>query len=128
VATKIFKTLSFPTCYTIKLKIKIMTNEDLNTTITNIKEAWKYPELFENVSKSERWLSGAAGTYLLYKGLTSLFSHPVIALTGAAVGAGLLYRGITGYCPMRDLAEQKKEKDLEDEILVSETFVVSDLA
>jgi len=105
-----------------------MTNEDLNTTINNIKEAWKYPELFENVSKSERWLSGAAGTYLLYKGLTSLFSHPVIALTGAAVCAGLLYRGITGYCPMRDLAEQRKENNLEDEVLVSETYIVNDLA
>ncbi|PWS31058.1 YgaP family membrane protein [Pedobacter paludis] len=104
-----------------------MTNEDLNTTISNVKEAWKYPELFQNVSRSERWLSGAAGTYLLYKGLTSLFSHPVIALTGAAIGAGLLYRGVTGYCPMRDLAEQQKADLAPDEILVSETYVVDEL-
>lgn len=104
-----------------------MTNEDLNTTISNIKEAWKYPELFQNVSRSERWLSGAAGTYLLYKGLTSVFSHPVIALTGAAMGAGLLYRGITGYCPMRDLAEQKKIDLAPDEVLVSETYIVDEL-
>jgi len=104
-----------------------MTNEDLNTTISNVKEAWKYPELFQNVSRSERWLSGAAGTYLLYKGLTSLFSHPVIALTGAAIGAGLLYRGVTGYCPMRDLAEQQKADLTPDEILVSETYVVDEL-
>ncbi len=43
-----------------------MTNDDLNKTINNITEAWKYPELYENVTKSERWLSGAAGTYLLF--------------------------------------------------------------
>ncbi|MFC3561788.1 YgaP family membrane protein [Pedobacter jamesrossensis] len=104
-----------------------MTNEDLNTTINNIKEAWKYPELFQNVSKSERWLSGAAGTYLLYKGLTGIFSHPVIAITGAAVGAGLLYRGITGYCPVRDLSEQNKESIAPDEVIISETYVVDDL-
>ncbi|PWS27212.1 hypothetical protein DHW03_14550 [Pedobacter yonginense] len=104
-----------------------MTNEDLNTTINNVKEAWKYPELFQNVSRSERWLSGAAGTYLLYKGLTSIFSHPVIALTGATIGAGLLYRGITGYCPMRDLAEQQKLDLAPDEVLVSETYIVDEL-
>ena len=104
-----------------------MTNDDLNKTINNITEAWKYPELYENVTKSERWLSGAAGTYLLYKGLTSIFSHPVIALTGAAIGAGLLYRGVTGYCPMRDLAEQQKLDLAPEEVLVSETYIVDEL-
>ncbi|GGI28329.1 MULTISPECIES: YgaP family membrane protein [Pedobacter] len=105
-----------------------MTNEDLNNTIHNVKEAWKYPELYQNVSRSERWLSGAAGTYLLYKGITGLFSHPVIGLTGAAIGAGLLYRGITGYCPVRDLSQQEEEGLIPDEVVVTETYVVDDLA
>ncbi|TCD12719.1 DUF2892 domain-containing protein [Pedobacter frigidisoli] len=104
-----------------------MTNEDLNKTISNVKEAWKYPELFGNVTSSERWLSGAAGTYLLFKGITGIFSHPVIGLTGAAIGAGLLYRGITGYCPLKDLAEQRREALGPDEILVTETYVVDNL-
>jgi len=103
-----------------------MINEDLNTTINNIKEAWKYPELYQNVSRSERWLSGAAGTYLLYKGITGLFSHPVIGLTGAAIGAGLLYRGITGYCPMRDIAEQRSADLAPDEVILTETYVTED--
>lgn len=112
----------------IKLKSTIMTNENLNTALNNVKEAWKYPELFQNTSRSERILSGIVGSYLLFKGLTSIFSHPVIGATGAAVGAGLLYRGLTGYCPMRDLAEQQKELDLEpDEILIKETIISSDL-
>ena len=105
-----------------------MTNEDLNTTINNIKEAWKYPELYNNVSSSERWLSGAAGTYLIYKGISGLFSHPILSLTGAAIGASLLYRGVTGYCPMRDIAEQKKESIAPDEIVVTETYITDDLA
>jgi len=104
-----------------------MTNEDLSATINNIKEAWKYPELYENVTKSERWLSGAAGTYLLYKGLTGLFSHPIIGLTGVALGASLLYRGVTGYCPMRDFSAQKQEAIVPDEVFVTETYVVDDL-
>ena len=105
-----------------------MTNQDLNTTLNNIKEAWKYPELYENVSKSERWLSGAVGTYLLYKGLTGLFSHPFIAITGATVGAGLLYRGITGYCPVKDVSNQQQEDLTIDEIIINETYVADDLA
>jgi len=104
-----------------------MENENLNRAIDNVKEAWKYPELFQNISRSERWLSGAAGTYLLFKGLTNVFSHPVIALTGAAVGAGLLYRGLTGYCPLKDLQEQREEL-APDEIIVRETYLADDLA
>ncbi|MET0572117.1 MAG: DUF2892 domain-containing protein [Pedobacter agri] len=104
-----------------------MINEELNKTLDNVKEAWKYPELFENVSSSERWLSGAAGGYLLLKGITSIFSHPVIGLTSAAIGAGLLYRGITGYCPLKDLAEQRSLAELPDEVVVTETYVVDKL-
>lgn len=104
-----------------------MTNENLNTTLNNVKEAWKYPELFQNISTSERWLSGAAGTYLLFKGITSIFSHPVIGLTGATIGAGLLYRGLTGYCPVKELKEQRAELE-PNEIIVKEAYVVDDLA
>jgi len=104
-----------------------MENDNLNTALNNVKEAWKYPELFENISRSERWLSGAAGTYLLFKGITSIFSHPVIGLTGAAIGAGLLYRGITGYCPVKDLQELKEDLAPE-EVLIRETYVTEDLS
>jgi len=104
-----------------------MTKEDLNITINNIQEAWKYPELFENVSTSERWLSVVLGTYLLYKGLTSAFSHPMLGLTGTAVATGLLYRGITGYCPIKDLVGQQKEDIIPDEVVVTETYVGDEL-
>ncbi|RYD79206.1 MAG: DUF2892 domain-containing protein, partial [Sphingobacteriales bacterium] len=48
--------------------------------------------------------------------------------TGAAIGASLLYRGVTGYCPMRDIAEQKRESIAPDEVIITETYVTDDLA
>lgn len=103
-----------------------MNNEEINTAISNIKEALKYPELFENVTTSERWLSGITGSFLLFKGLTSLFSHPVIGITIATIGSGLLYRGVTGYCPLKDVIAQQ-ENNIPDEIVVTETYFVDDL-
>ncbi|MCX2576294.1 YgaP family membrane protein [Pedobacter sandarakinus] len=103
-----------------------MTNDNFNIAITNVKEAWKYPELFENVSRSERVLSGAVGGYLLFKGITSLFSHPVMGLTGAAIGAGLLYRGLTGYCPVKDIAAQEKLES--EELIITDSNLLEDLA
>lgn len=103
-----------------------MNNEDLNSTINNIQQAWKYPDLFENISPSERILSSTVGTYLIFKGITGIFSHPVIALTGATIGAGLLYRGLTGFCPLKDLAENDKQKLVPDEVTVTETYLMDD--
>ncbi|WP_443945631.1 DUF2892 domain-containing protein [Pedobacter sp. AW1-32] len=104
-----------------------MAAQKIDIVLKNVKDALKYPELFQNVSASERWLSGATGSYLLIKGLTGLFRHPVIGLTGAAIGAGLLFRGITGYCPVKDFVEQEEEI-IPDEIIVKETYVVDDLS
>jgi uncharacterized membrane protein len=99
-----------------------MTNNELNTAIDNIKKAVKYPELFENISTSERVLSGFAGTYLMLKGISKIFKHPVLGLTGTALGTGLLYRALTGYCPIKDLKHQPKIEN----IVVTETYVVEE--
>jgi uncharacterized membrane protein len=104
-----------------------MTNENLNTVIKNATEALKYPELYQNVSASERWLSGATGIFLLFKGIKNIFSHPVLGLTSAVAGAGLLYRGLTGYCPLKDYEEQAVA-NIPDEVIITETYVVDDLA
>ncbi len=108
-------------------KLMIMTEKELNTTVSNIKEALKYPELFQNISGSERLLSGAAGSYLFVKGISKVFSHPVIGLSVAVAGAGLFYRALTGYCPVKDLAEQKAAS-VSEGITVTETFIVDELA
>ncbi|RZK80947.1 MAG: DUF2892 domain-containing protein [Pedobacter sp.] len=53
-----------------------------------------------NIDQGERALSLVAGTYLFYKGITNIVSHPLLGLQGAAAGGLLLYRGATGVCPI----------------------------
>lgn len=101
-----------------------MTNQDLNNTIDKIKDAWKNPELYENISESERILSGVVGSYLLFKGLTSIFRHPIMGILGATAGVGLLYRGYTGYCPSVDLIAQSETENTPEEIMMSESYRV----
>lgn len=108
-------------------KMYIMTNEEINNTIEKIKDAWKHPELYENISESERVLSGLVGSYLLFKGLTNIFRHPIMGAIGAAAGVGLLYRGYTGYCPSVELIAQSEVEKLADEVFVTEAYIDSGL-
>ncbi len=71
-----------------------------------------------NVDKSERILSIATGTFILWRGLTNIFSHPVIGLGELAIGGTLLHRGVTGYCPVK--AMTKEEDPIPDTILITE--------
>lgn len=84
-----------------------------NEIVDTIKDTFKGPILQENpnanVAKSERILSLATGAFILFQGLTNIFSHPVIALGEVAVGGTLLQRGITGYCPVKAMIEGKQD-------------------
>ena len=62
-----------------------------------------------NVSRSERYLSLGTGAFIALKGITNIFSHPLIALTELGIGSLLLYRGTTGYCPMKEMLEDKPD-------------------
>ncbi|MBC7418941.1 MAG: DUF2892 domain-containing protein [Pedobacter sp.] len=104
-----------------------MTNAELNNTVEKIKDAWKHPELYENISDSERILSGVVGSYLMFKGLTNMFRHPIMGMIGAAAGVGLLYRGYTGYCPSVELIAQSETEKVADEVFVTETYVDNSL-
>ena len=53
-----------------------------------------------NVSNFERGLSIAIGAWMLYRGLKKLPRSPISNLIKASSGAGILYRGITGFCPV----------------------------
>lgn len=77
----------------------------------------------ENIDQGERALSVVAGSYLLYKGLKNMISHPFLGLQGAAAGGYLIYRGATGVCPIY----QKLGKDTTDPqaINITEDFVVA---
>ena len=58
-----------------------------------------------NVEKSERLVSLGAGAFIALKGLTNVFSHPLLAIAELGVGGYLLYRGETGYCPVKEKLE-----------------------
>jgi hypothetical protein len=92
--------------------------------IQDIKETLEETLLSEdtntNISKTERILSIAGGTYILLKGLRNIFSSPIIATGELIVGFGLLQRGVSGYC---SIAEKYNEELIGPEpvLVVTET-------
>ncbi len=102
--------------------------ENMNTTfakdiIGSLKEIDLKPTGQPNIDTSERTLSILAGSYLLYKSLKNIVSHPFLGIQGAAAGGLLLYRGATGVCPIY----QKLDIDTTDPqaITISETITVN---
>ncbi|HKG07966.1 MAG TPA: YgaP-like transmembrane domain, partial [Pedobacter sp.] len=54
----------------------------------------------ENIDQGERIISVLAGSWLLYKSLKNVGTHPLLGLQGAAAAGLMLYRGATGICPV----------------------------
>lgn len=88
----------------------------------SLKGSFLEPKDIENVNTTERLLSIAAGTFVFYKGIKQLFSHPLIGLQEVAVGGVLLYRGATGFCPVYDRIG-KDTTDLQA-LRITERFIV----
>lgn len=61
------------------------------------------PGLRVNVSKTERVLMIAAGSYLLYRALKKKDKKNVM---GGLTGGTMLMRGVTGYCPAYDVIDR----------------------
>ena len=77
----------------------------------------------ENIDQGERIVSLLAGSWLVYKSLKNLGRHPLVGLHGAAAGGLLLYRGVTGVCPIY----KQLNKDTTDPqaITITENIVVN---
>jgi len=60
-----------------------------------------------NVGKSERIVSIGSGAFIALKGISNVFSHPYLAMTELGLGGVLLYRGLTGYCPIKEKMERE---------------------
>lgn len=95
-----------------------------NSIINNLTDTLNSSILQENananVGKSERIVSVGAGAFIALKGITNVFSHPLIALTELGLGGALLYRGITGYCPVKEKMDEQ-----ENSYITSPTVPVS---
>jgi len=76
-----------------------------------------------NVSNFERGLSIAIGAWMLYRGLKKLPKSPIKNLIKATSGVGLLYRGITGVCPVYEHFDVDGNKTTS--VNIRNTFIVN---
>lgn len=72
-----------------------------------------------NVSKSERILSLGAGSFIFFRGITNLFSSPLLAVGEIAIGAFLVQRGVSGQCKLKPLIDNSGEYETETVAVVS---------
>lgn len=63
-----------------------------------------------NISTSERIISVATGGFIMWKGMKDIFSKPSNSIWEVALGGALLYRGVTGYCKIKDKLLPRKEE------------------
>lgn len=71
-----------------------------NTLISNRLTTFTQPSGSKNIDEGERIVSLIGGTWLVWKSLKKIGRHPLLGLQGAAAGGLMLYRGVTGYCPV----------------------------
>ncbi|WP_207533884.1 YgaP family membrane protein [Desertivirga arenae] len=92
-----------------------------NSMITKVSETLNKNVLQQNpeanVEKSERLVSLGAGAFLALKGLTNVFSHPWLAIAELGIGGSLLYRGVTGYCAVKE----KLENEIDNSVRVPQS-------
>ncbi|SEN38388.1 Protein of unknown function [bacterium A37T11] len=74
----------------------------------SIKDRFEDDHSYRNIGLSERIISVASGAFILYTGITGVFKRrPVRSITEVLAGAGLIYRGATGYCPLKEAIDGK---------------------
>lgn len=78
-----------------------------------------------NVSKTGRIVSAAAGTSLMYIGLAGISKSPVKAFGRMLVGGYLLYRGLSGNCPISAVIENNIRPKHARAVNIRSTFRVN---
>ncbi len=86
-------------------------NDEFKKAANTLKDTLLPDNPNANVGKTDRIISVGTGAYIFFKGITNLFSHPVLALTEAGIGAALLHRGITGNCSIKKIIEDMDETE-----------------
>lgn len=77
-------------------------NTKTKEILDDVKERLIEANEHQNIANSERLLSVASGAFVLYTGITRMFKAPLTSLAEVSVGAALILRGATGYCPVKD--------------------------
>jgi hypothetical protein len=84
-----------------------MDTSKINEIGNTIKDSLLQNNPYANVGMSERVVSLGTGAFIAFAGITNLLSHPMIAFSEMAIGGTLLYRGITGNCPLKEMLENQ---------------------
>ena len=77
-------------------------NTKTKEILEDVKDRLKEANEHQNIANSERLLSVTAGAFVLYTGIMRMFKTPLTSLAEVSVGAALILRGATGYCPVKD--------------------------
>ncbi|HTN21082.1 MAG TPA: DUF2892 domain-containing protein [Pelobium sp.] len=85
-----------------------MITDKIEDVKNSLEETLLKEDIFTNISKTERILSMASGSYIFLKGISNIFSSPLLATTELVLGFGLLQRGVTGHCPITEKIEASK--------------------
>ncbi|MGJ1205980.1 YgaP family membrane protein [Sphingobacterium lactis] len=80
----------------------------LNFAIDKVKTKLDESCEYGNVGTSERILSVIAGGFIIGMGARKLFSSPLTAISGLTLGGALVFRGVTGSCPIKEAVEGKQ--------------------
>ncbi len=78
-----------------------------------------------NVSQNERIFSSALGGWFLSSGLHSLLRHPIDGFIKTTIGGILLYRGLSGNCPLYSAMGKSKNASHTPAINIRTSMVVN---
>ncbi len=78
---------------------------------------------FENVSDFERGLSIGVGALLIYSAINNFRKTPVRAILRAAIGSGIVIRGVSGLCPVYSALNIDGRK--QESVNIRTTFTVN---
>lgn len=101
----------------------------MDTTASNLNDTWSTVEdrLLRdnpngNIEKSERIVSLGTGAFITLKGITNIFSSPMLALSELVIGGALLYRGMSGYCPVKGMVENQNISAVPERVIPTEAY------
>ncbi|MDX5348479.1 MAG: DUF2892 domain-containing protein [Hymenobacteraceae bacterium] len=96
-----------------------------NTLLNEVLDKMHLPSMFNgltNVGATERILSAAGGALLAYYGMQK--KETPLGMAAAAAGGALLFRGVTGYCPVNQAIGRDSTHEAAEAIEIEETVVV----
>ncbi|MBC8053359.1 MAG: DUF2892 domain-containing protein [Sphingobacteriaceae bacterium] len=91
-----------------------MENSIINKVSDTLNNSILQESAYANVGQTERIISVGAGAFIALKGITNVFSHPFLAITELGLGTALLYRGLTGYCPVKEKMDEQEMNSYQD--------------